>query len=167
MEFGLSLGSNLGDRLANLRQARDRLAAIPGCTIRKCSPVYETEPVDVRPEHRGQPFLNAILILNSQLAPAVLADRLLAIETAMGRNRGAKRNEPRIVDIDMIYAGALRIETPTLTVPHPRWAARRFVVQPLADVRPDVLLPGADRTVGQVLATLPQEPSVRLYLLTW
>ncbi|MDI6773942.1 MAG: 2-amino-4-hydroxy-6-hydroxymethyldihydropteridine diphosphokinase [Verrucomicrobiota bacterium] len=163
----MSLGSNLGDRLANLRRARDRVAAIPGCALRAQSPVYETEPVGVRPEHQPQAFLNAVLILDADLVPETLAGRLLAIETEMGRRRGAARNEPRVIDLDLIYAGSLSIRAPDLAAPHPRWASRRFVVQPLADVRPDLVLPGERRTVRQVLLSLPEAPGATLLAARW
>jgi 2-amino-4-hydroxy-6-hydroxymethyldihydropteridine diphosphokinase len=167
MEFGLSVGSNLGDRLANLQQARTRLASVPGVRLLAQSPVYETEPVGVDPEDQDKAFLNAILILETDLPPRDLAARLLAIEAGMGRRRDAQRNAPRVIDIDLIYAGSLTIRTPDLSVPHPRWASRRFVVQLLADVRPDLMLPGERRTVRQVLQSLPEVPTVALFAADW
>lgn len=163
MEVGLSLGSNLGDRLAHLREARKHVAAIPGVTITAASPVYETEPVEVPAEFSDQSFLNAVLIVDSALDIRQLHERLGAIETDMGRRRGNERNAPRPIDIDILYAGKKRMKTVKLTVPHPRWAERRFVVQPLADLRPDLSFPGEPRAVRDVLAALPARPAARLF----
>ncbi|MBN1556811.1 MAG: 2-amino-4-hydroxy-6-hydroxymethyldihydropteridine diphosphokinase [Lentisphaerae bacterium] len=167
METGISLGSNTGDRLAHLKQARARMAALEGVTVSAASRVYETEPVDVRPEHAGTPFLNAVLVLDAAVSPARLARGLLAIETELGRVRGADRNAPRPIDLDIIYAGDAVIREDGLRVPHPRWAERRFVVQGLADVRPGRVLPGERRAVREVLAALPERPWVRLFERQW
>lgn len=155
VEFGLSLGSNLGDRLANLARARDRIAALPGVRLLARSAAYETSPVDVRPEFGHLMFINAVLVVASDAAPEALSDAVHRIEDEFGRLRGPDRNRPRPIDIDLIYAGGRRLSTPRLTLPHPRWSERRFVVQPLAEVRPDLRLPGEDRPVRDVLAALP------------
>lgn len=167
MEFGISLGSNLGDRLAHLRAARAHVAALPGVRETACSPVYETEPVQVRPEHRDKPYLNAVIIVDAPLEPAALAESLHAIEAAMGRVRSADRNAPRPIDLDVLYAGTLTSAEPSLTLPHPRWAERRFVVQPLADVRPALCLPGRRETVAGLLLSLPPHPDVVLFSRSW
>jgi 2-amino-4-hydroxy-6-hydroxymethyldihydropteridine diphosphokinase len=168
MEVGLSLGSNLGDRLVHLARARQAIARLPGVDLLASSPVYETEPVGVRPRFRHLAFLNAVVVVESALAPQRLLDELHAIEADLGRARaGGDRNAPRPIDIDVLYAGAERIVTPDLTVPHPRWAERRFVVQPLADVRPDRVLPGEARPVRAVLLSLPDEPKVILFKREW
>lgn len=167
IEIGLSLGSNLGDRLENLRAARAALGALPGVEVVAASPVYETEPVDVGPRYRDLPFLNAVLIVRSGLAPRGLAAEVHAVEAAQGRQRGDDRNAPRPIDIDLVYAGELRIQTPELVLPHPRWASRRFVVEPLAAVRPALRLPGEDRTVLEVLSSLPKTPNVVVFAATW
>ena len=162
MEIGLSLGSNLGDRLANLREAAMRIAALAGVKLIASSPVYETEPVDVPAEFSDKPFLNAVAIVSSDLPIEELYGKLRTIEDDMGRRRGIERNAPRPLDVDIIYAGTARVKTDKLIVPHPRWAERRFVAQPLADLRPDLTLPGESRTVKEVLAALPARPAVRL-----
>lgn len=167
MEIGLSFGSNLGDRLRHLREARRRIASIPGVRIEAESPVYETEPVDVAPPYREAAFLNAVLIVESEMEPRMLARELHRIEAEMGRVRGPDRNSPRTIDLDMLYAGRMRLISPELTVPHPRWAERRFVVQPLADVRPDLVLPGETRAVRDVLAALPDRSAVVLFARRW
>ena len=167
MEYGISLGSNLGDRLANLQAVRRQILDLPGTVAAAQSPVYETEPVDVSPEHADKPYLNSVIIVQTELDPRTFIRHLHRIEAEMGRVRGADRNAPRPADADIIYAGYNVIRTPDLTVPHPRWAERRFVVQPLADVRPDLLLPPADKTVSQVLQSLPITPTAELFRHNW
>jgi 2-amino-4-hydroxy-6-hydroxymethyldihydropteridine diphosphokinase len=167
MEYGLSLGSNVGDRLANLVAARRRIAGLPGTRIAGASAVYETEPVDVAAQFRNMAFLNTTLVVESDLKPEQLGAELREIEDALGRVRSADRNAPRSVDVDIIYADALEMETETLTLPHPRWASRRFVVQPLADIRPDLTLTAGTPTVREVLLSLPDKPEVVLFSAEW
>ena len=167
MEIGLSLGSNLGDRLGNLQAAARAIAALPGVRIVAASPVYETEPVEVQAQFQSLHYLNAILILASAGDLDTLALALHGIEADLGRRRGADRNAPRPIDIDLLYAGQEQRTGATLQIPHPRWAERRFVVQPLADVRPDLVIPGSRGTVAQVLAALPQRERVVRFKETW
>ena len=166
-EHGLSLGSNLGDRLENLRAARACIARRPGVTVGAGCSVYETEPVDVRPEHRDSPFLNAVVIVGSPADPRSLARELHAIEDAMGRRRSGDRNAPRVIDIDVIYVDSTRISEAELVVPHERWFERRFVVQPLCDVRPDLVIPGQVGTVRDVLLSLSKSPEVVKFSADW
>ena len=140
MEYGLSLGSNLGNRFANLKNAGIMINKIPGVSVKAGSSVYETEPVGVREENKNLLYLNSVLIVESALSPAVMLARLMEIEAALGRMRSADRNAPRLIDIDIIYADDIIMETASLTLPHPRWAERRFVVEPLAEVRPDLVI---------------------------
>jgi 2-amino-4-hydroxy-6-hydroxymethyldihydropteridine diphosphokinase len=167
MEVALSLGTNLGRRMENLRAARAQLDAIPDSRVLEASPVYETEPVDVASEHQSDFFLNAIVLVETALPLPVFSRHIHHIESELGRVRAADRNAPRVIDIDIICAGTEHSTTTELTVPHARWAVRRFVVQPLADVRPGWVLPGETRTVRQVLDALPPEPVVRVYSLDW
>jgi len=166
-EVGLSLGSNLGDRLAHLQAARDRLMALPQTRLLAQAPVYETEPVDVAESFRDLAFLNTVVIVETGLPVTELAAAAHAIEDWLGRRRGGDRNAPRPIDIDLIYAGDETCHAAALSLPHPRWLARRFVVQPLADVRPVLRLPNAPGTVAEVLLTLPPTPNVVLYRETW
>ncbi len=161
MEYGLSLGSNLGDRLGQLADAAQSISALPGVRILARSAVYETDPVDVSSQYEDRPFLNAVLIVEAAPDPAATAQLAHDIEARMGRIRQDDRNAPRPVDIDLIYAGALCVESAGLTLPHPRWAQRRFVVQPLADVRPRLILPGQTLCVSRLLESLPRVPRVR------
>lgn len=166
-EIGFSLGGNLGDRLAFLKAARDALAATPGARLAAQSPVYETEPVGVRPEHRDRWYLNAVVILAGAPAPEFWLRRAAEIETALGRVRGADRYAPRTIDVDLLFCGPVRTASPELTVPHPRWMRRRFVLQPLADIRPGLRLPGAETTVRECLAALPADETVTRFSGTW
>ena len=167
METGLSLGSNLGDRLANLRAARQRLLALPGVRLLAAAPVYETEPVGVRPEFRHLAFLNTVLLLDGDGPPAAWRDATAQIEDALGRVRSADKFAPRPLDIDVLYVGNCCLDEGGLILPHPRWMLRRFVLQPLADVRPDLILPGATRTVLQTLAGLPPGEAVNKFCDVW
>jgi len=167
VEVLLGLGSNLGDRLAHLREARRRLGAWPGLEVVASSPVYETEPVGVRADYRELLFLNAVLVLRAALPADALSAAVHGVEAAMGRLRADDRNAPRPIDIDVLYIEGFTGTTPDLLVPHPQWSRRRFVAQPLADVRPDLAMPGETRTCAAVLATLPATPAVSLFASTW
>ena len=154
MEIGLSLGSNLGDRLRNLREAARRIASLPGVRLVAVAPVYETDPVGAQPQFADLKYLNTVLIVDAKdVAP--VADAIHQIETDLGRQRSADRNAPRTIDIDVLYAGDLRRADGKLDLPHPRWSQRRFVVQPLSDVRPALRLPCSDRSVAEQLHALP------------
>lgn len=169
MEIGLSLGSNLGDRLATLREAARRIGCLPGLRILAAAPIYETDPVDARPAYAHLRYLNTVLIVEAPGNPSLpdLARRLHQIETDLGRVRLPDRNAPRTLDIDMLYAGSIQRADGILDLPHPRWAARRFVVQPLADVRPALVLPGETRSVAAILAALPPAGIARVRESNW
>jgi 2-amino-4-hydroxy-6-hydroxymethyldihydropteridine diphosphokinase len=131
----LSLGSNLGDRAANLRMAVEHLAAIGKVTA--VSSFYETEPVEVT----DQPwFLNCAVQLETDLAPADLMAGLLEMERSMGRRRDRKKG-PRLIDLDILLYGSLALKEKGLTIPHPAMHERRFVLEPLAEIAPEVRHP--------------------------
>ena len=167
MEVGLSLGSNLGDRQANLRAAAARVAALPGVRVLVAAPVYETEPVGARPEYAHLSYLNTVLIIEATPDIDTLARTMHAIEDDLGRVRTNDRNAPRTIDIDMLYAGNVTRADGILDLPHPRWAERRFVVQPLADVRPDLTIPSTQLTVSAILAALPPGETVKRIADDW
>lgn len=157
----LSLGSNLGDRRAALERACAALAEEPGLRILERSPIYETEPVGVPPEDAGRLFLNQVLIVSTDRSAEALSDAAHAIEARWGRTRTGARGAARALDIDLIAFGAERRNAPELTLPHPRARERRFVLQPLADLRPGLVLPGESRSVAELLRGLPDTPRVR------
>jgi 2-amino-4-hydroxy-6-hydroxymethyldihydropteridine diphosphokinase len=126
--------------MAKLQGALDSLSDTPDVWITEVSPVYETEPVDA-PEG-SEPFLNAVVLLDTTLSARVLLERALAIESAFGRQRGDVPNAPRTLDVDLITVGDRRADDETLTLPHPRAHQRAFVLAPWADVDPGAEIPG-------------------------
>jgi 2-amino-4-hydroxy-6-hydroxymethyldihydropteridine diphosphokinase len=143
----LSLGSNLGDREANLRAALERLHP------QRVSPIYETEPVD----YTEQPlFLNLVAELETSLTPRELLERTQAIERELGRVRGIPKG-PRTLDIDILFYGDAVVREPDLEIPHPRLHERRFVLEPLADLAPGLRHPVTELTVREMLARLPAQ----------
>ena len=160
MKAGIALGSNLGDRAAQLAAAKRFLSSLhAGPDAAMCSALYETEPVDCEPGTAT--FLNAVMEIESPLEPLDLLARLREFERQQGRALDGGRNTPRQLDLDLLYAGDNHMDTPALVLPHPRMTARRFVLQPLADIRPDLVLPGQNLNVAQLLAALPASPAVR------
>ena len=141
MRAGVALGSNLGERLANLRQAREEIAALSGVLPPlHSSAIYETDPVGC--EEGAAKFLNATIEFEYSDGPADLLRELAAIEQMLGRPATHARNISRSIDLDLLYFGERVIETSELQLPHPRIAEREFVLRPLADIRPDLILPG-------------------------
>ena len=153
----LSLGSNLGDRKSHLDRALERLRQA-GVEVKRASSIYETEPVGLR----AQPwFLNLVVEGETELFPLQLLRRLQSIEIAMGRRRSAARGGPRTIDIDILFYGNFVIESEALIVPHPRLAERRFVLEPLMEIAPDLRHPVRHLTVKQLLATTPDYSAVK------
>lgn len=134
----VALGSNLGDRLANLQGAVDSLSDTPDVWLTGVSPVYESRPVDA-PAGSGD-FLNAILLADTTLSAHRLLDRALAIEDAYDRDRSHGLNSPRTLDIDLVTIGDRRSDTEELRLPHPHAHERAFVLQPWLDLEPDAYL---------------------------
>lgn len=167
MEVGLSLGSNMGDRLAHLKNAKTIILDSPGIVSADQSPVYETEPVDVPPEFQAIHFLNAILIVKTLIPLPQLMRTFQFLEQKIGRVPNTVINAPRTMDIDIIYANGLQIQEQHIVIPHPHWQKRRFVVQPLCDVRPDLKIPGQTGTVADVLAGLSDPHKVILFAKKW
>ena len=126
----IGLGSNLGNRFGNLAKALAWMAALPGVRVEKISSLYWTSPVGTRPQ---PPFLNGVVRIKTSLHPEQLLRCLQHIEARLGRVRYG-RNRPRTVDLDILALGNYRLRKPGLTLPHPRMDARRFVLQPLADL---------------------------------
>jgi 2-amino-4-hydroxy-6-hydroxymethyldihydropteridine diphosphokinase len=166
MRAGIAFGSNLGDRLQYLRQARSILLASPLLAPPfLTSSVYLTSPVDCPPG--SDPFLNAVLEAELTGDPAALLGDLRTCEDALGRPARSKRNAPRTIDLDLLYAGECELHTAAITLPHPRIAERRFVLAPLAEIRPGLILPGQMETVAQLLEKLPPGESAEPLDATW
>ena len=155
----LSLGSNLGDRLANLRAALAALEAEIPHSAFMAAPVYETEPVDVPEEWAGRNYYNTAACIETDMSPDALSVAVHAIEDSLGRKRQG-RHAPRTIDIDIVAFGDALSSRPDLKLPHPEAASRRFVLQPLADIVPGFMLPGQSRTISELLAALPPEGRV-------
>jgi 2-amino-4-hydroxy-6-hydroxymethyldihydropteridine diphosphokinase len=151
----LSLGSNVGDREAHLRDAQDRLNAVGRVTA--VSSLYETEPVEVT----QQPwFLNCVIALETSLTPQQLMSAILRIEEAMGRRRVQKKG-PRTIDIDILLFGETILDSEEVVIPHPAMHERRFVLEPLAEVAPDVRHPLLKKTILKLRNALPAGQTVR------
>lgn len=160
VEAGLSLGSNLGDRADNLRRAVERLCGTPGVRFLAKSSIYETEPVDVPPEFADRPYLNAVAVFAVSIPLERWSARCHAVEDELGRVRTGFHH-PRTIDVDLLWFGREVRDEPHLHLPHPQIASRRFVCEPLAEIRPDLRLPGLPGTVSDLLAALPLLPAVR------
>jgi 2-amino-4-hydroxy-6-hydroxymethyldihydropteridine diphosphokinase len=163
MRSGIALGSNIGDRLANLREAYQQVVALNtiGAVVRTSS-IYETSPVDSEPG--TEEYLNAVMEIGLDSPPISLLDRLLEIELKMGRPSRRPRNSPRKIDLDVLYVGDLVLNEPRIIIPHPRLAKRRFVLTPLAEIAPDLLLPGQLHCVSALLEGLNTQEKVRKLL---
>lgn len=164
---GIALGSNLGRRLRHLIEGRDQLRALaaPGSDFLQ-APVYQTVPVGCPGD--SPDFFNSVVELGFSGTPRELAAKLHAIEAEFGRLPRATRNAPRILDLDLLYFGSQRVDEPDLVVPHPRLLDRRFVLQPLADIRPDLVLPGDTVPILEHLRHLDSpEPPVALVQAVW
>ncbi|WP_434515502.1 2-amino-4-hydroxy-6-hydroxymethyldihydropteridine diphosphokinase [Dechloromonas sp. ARDL1] len=143
----IALGANLDDPAATVRAAFAALANLPDSRIVHCSSLYRTAPVGIADQPE---FINAVAELETSLAPEALLDALLEIEQRFGRIR-AERNGPRTLDLDLLLYNDQYLDLPRLTLPHPRLHLRAFVLQPLAEIAPDLVIPGR----GTVAAWLP------------
>ena len=143
----IGIGSNLGERESTIRDALELLAADPELEVEAVSSIRETDPVGVVDQPR---FLNAAIRLATDLAPYPLLERLLAVEQQLGRVRTGERYGPRTIDLDLLLYGDEIVDEPGLRVPHPRLAERRFVLEPLAELDPGLVVPG----LGPVQALL-------------
>ena len=166
MRTAVALGSNMGDRLENLRAARKAifdLAEIKPPIV--SSAVYETEPVGCEPG--AGKFLNAVVEFDFTGVPSRLLDQLIPIEEALGRKRNHTNNVSRLIDVDLLYCGDQRINGERLQLPHPRLRLREFVLRPLADIRPELRLPGQKKTIQQLLAQVERSGEVIRFSEEW
>ncbi|MGB8413969.1 MAG: 2-amino-4-hydroxy-6-hydroxymethyldihydropteridine diphosphokinase [Candidatus Binatus sp.] len=152
----IGIGSNLGDRAGNYREAIARIAAIPDTRIVRQSSIYETEPMG---DLKGA-FLNGVVEVETELPAEVLMRRLLALERIMGRKRvkGRKQSRgkyrPRIIDLDLLFFNKETIDTRILKVPHPRLHERRFVLAPMSELAPALIHPKLNASISEMLAGL-------------
>jgi 2-amino-4-hydroxy-6-hydroxymethyldihydropteridine diphosphokinase len=151
----LGLGSNLGDRAGYLRSATSRLAALPGTALVAASGIYETPPWGLTEQPA---FLNQVLRIETTLEPLPLLRAALAVESELGRVRDVRWG-PRAIDIDILSYDDLRSDDPDLVLPHPRLFERAFVLVPLHEIAPDLVIDG--RAVADALATLDRTGIVR------
>ena len=151
MRAYVGVGANLGDRERTIRRAIELLAAQPGIELAGVSQLRETEPWGPVEQPR---YLNGAVALDTELGPRDLLAVLLGVEQDLGRDRSAEvRFGPRTLDLDLLVHGDLVLDEPGLTLPHPRLHERRFALEPLADLDPELVVPGRG-TVGELLASL-------------
>ena len=200
MRAAVALGSNLGDRLANLQKARDRIRSLDGASLPLAqSAVYETSPVDC--EAGAENFYNAVIEIGFEKEAEAFLAELQEIERALGRKRDLpaldssptiragersqssrepgveaageapadrrKRNLSRTIDLDLLYFGSERRDGVRLQLPHPRMTERKFVMQPLCDIAPDLRLPGQSKNVGELLAQLRGPDKIKRVAEAW
>ena len=162
----IAIGSNLGDRLGNLQMARDRIRSLDGVTLPTAqSAVYETSPVDC--EAGAPKFYNAVIEIGFEKSADELLEALQEIERALGREANRRHNVSRTIDLDLLYFGSEERAEASLQLPHPRMTERKFVLQPLCDIAPDLRLPGQTRNVGELLAELPEQGKITRLMDTW
>jgi 2-amino-4-hydroxy-6-hydroxymethyldihydropteridine diphosphokinase len=148
--LGSNLASRYGDREANLREAIRRAGELG--EVRAVSSFYDTAPVGMTEQPR---FLNAAMLLETELGPVELMRALMGIERAMGRERSrVEAKGPRVIDLDLLLMGDVVIASEELTLPHPAMAERRFVLEPLAEIAGEMVEPVSGKTVGEMLAGL-------------
>jgi len=156
MRAFVGVGTNLGDRWANLARAARALRAEPRVALLRASRVWDTAPVGP-PQPR---FLNAVLEVEASGPARALLDALLRIERAAGRRRGVARWTARTLDLDLLLFDDALVDEPGLVVPHPAMTSRRFVLAPLAELCPERIVPGAGHTVAELLAAVPPDDAV-------
>lgn len=147
----VGIGANLGDAQATVRAALAALAALPGCRLQQVSSLYRSAPVDAG----GPDFINAVAALETACSPFDLLAALQGIEQSFGRQRPYP-NAPRTLDLDLLLQGQTVLQTPRLTLPHPRLHRRAFVLQPLLELKPDLVVPGLGALAAHLAGTADQ-----------
>lgn len=166
MRAGVALGSNLGERLSNLRNARRELAALPGFIPPiVSSAIYETEPIGC--EEGATKFYNAVIEFGYSGTPEELLCQLAVIEQGLGRSSNHARNVSRTIDLDLLYFDDSVVKTAELELPHPRIFGREFVLRPLADIRPELVLPNRTESITELLRRFERSEAVVRRDLEW
>ena len=166
MKTAVALGSNLGDRLENLRAARRQIIDLDWIRPPVVSAgIYETEPVDCEPG--ASKFLNTVIEFDFEGDPVQLLEQLARIEESLGRKRDHPKNISRRIDIDLLYSGDQQIDNERLQLPHPRMHLRKFVLQPLADIRSELRLPDQRKTVQELLTESDESGEVVRLMNDW
>ena len=166
MRTAIALGSNLGDRLENLRAARRQIIELDEVQPPMLSSgIYESEPVNC--ERGASKFLNAVVEFDYEGDPVQLLEQLVRIEESLGRKRDHRKKVSRTIDIDLLYCGDRQIDNERLQLPHPRMHLRKFVLQPLTDIRPDLVFPGQRKTVAHLLVELKESSDVGRFIDDW
>jgi 2-amino-4-hydroxy-6-hydroxymethyldihydropteridine diphosphokinase len=147
----IGIGANLGNAAANVDDAIARLSVLPGARLLACSAKYRTAPID----SSGDDYVNAVASIDTSLSAPDLLASLHGIELAHGRER-PYRNAPRTLDLDILLYGEETIDQPSLHIPHPRMQDRAFVIVPLLEIAPDVIIPGRGPASGFLPAVLDQ-----------
>jgi len=166
MRTAVALGSNLGNRLENLQIARRKILELDG--VRPpilSSGVYQTDPVNCEPG--ASQFLNAVIEFDYEGDPGQLLEQMARIEESLGRKRDHQKNVSRTIDIDVLYSGDRQISNERLQLPHPRIHLRKFVLQPLTDIRPDLILPDQRKAIRQLLAESGEPGAVTQFMDNW
>jgi len=163
---GIALGSNLGDRLKMLQEARNRILTIEGAQAPVLqSAIYETSPVNCEPS--AGDFYNAVIEIGFEDSADALLTHLRRIEVALGREREHRRNVSRAIDLDLLFFDDLQRDDAYLQLPHPRIADRAFVLRPLADIAPNLRLPGHTATVQELLVNVRSDESIKRVTKKW
>jgi len=149
----IGIGSNEGDRLANISQAVQRLGSIPGIRVIQMATIYETQPVGGPPQPE---FLNTVVELDTALSPHELLRLVKTLEQQLGRLAAAQRWGPRRIDLDILVYDDQVIQEPQLVIPHAQLHTRRFVLEPLAQLAPELIHPVLGQTIAELLAHLPE-----------
>lgn len=156
----IALGTNMGDRVNHLKQAVKLLQSEKAIRLEALSAVYETAPVGGPAQG---PYLNACAAINTSLSPVQLLLKLLELENVIGRVREVRWG-PRIIDLDLLVYDEIIMKTPLLDLPHPRMCKRDFVLVPLADIAPDLVIPGCNKSVLELLTNRDPGEEISLYL---
>ncbi len=150
----------MGDSAALLKNAQEKICSLPGTSLISASSLYETEAVDVPERYKDIRFFNSVIIIETTLSCDNLSTAIHDIEYQLGRIRTGERHAPRLIDIDIIACEDIKLNRDDLKLPHPEAVNRRFVMEPLAEICPDCILPLQNKTAREILSYLPTSPAV-------